>query len=47
MTLGSGKRMFAEGTIPAAFKVTDCQVSTKGILLVNYERDGPVLTGSF
>ena len=40
LTLGSGKRLFAEGTIPAAFKVTDSQVSPNGVFIVNYERAG-------
>ncbi len=31
LTLGSGKRLFADGTIPAAFKVTEAQVSPNGI----------------
>jgi dihydrofolate reductase len=47
ITLGSGKRLFTDGTIPAAFKVTDSQVSTTGIVIVNYERAGAVRTGSF
>ena len=47
LTLGSGKKMFAEGTIPAAFKVTDSQVSPKGVMIVNYERAGALTTGSF
>ncbi len=47
LTLGGGKRLFAEGTIPAAFKVTDSQVSPSGIIIVNYERAGAVKTGSF
>ena len=46
LTLGSGKRLFAEGTIPAAFKVTDCKVSPSGVIIVNYERAGAVPTGS-
>jgi dihydrofolate reductase len=46
LTLGSGKRLFAEGTIPAAFKVTESQVSPSGIIIVNYERAGGVQTGS-
>jgi dihydrofolate reductase len=45
LTLGSGKRLFADGTIPAAFKVTESQVSPSGIILVNYERAGAVTTG--
>ncbi|MFN8527403.1 MAG: dihydrofolate reductase family protein [Anaerolineae bacterium] len=47
LTLGSGKRLFAGGTPPAAFKVTDSQVSPSGVILVNYERAGAVKTGSF
>jgi dihydrofolate reductase len=46
LTLGSGKRLFAEGTIPAAFKVTESHVSPSGIILVNYARAGEVTTGS-
>jgi dihydrofolate reductase len=46
LTLGSGKRLFADGTIPAAFKVTESTVSPSGIILVNYERAGVVTTGS-
>jgi dihydrofolate reductase len=45
ITLGSGKRLFAAGTIPAAFKVTDSQVSPTGVIIVNYERAGAITTG--
>lgn len=38
-TLGSGKRLFAEGTIPLKFKVTESVVGTSGVIVVNYERD--------
>lgn len=37
ITLGSGKRLFADGTIPAAFKVTESTVTSKSIIIVNYE----------
>ena len=40
VTLGSGKRLFAEGTIPAAFKVTESIVGSSGVLVVTYERAG-------
>lgn len=46
VTLGEGKRLFQDGTIPAAFKVTSGQVAPKGIIIVNYERDGDVKTGT-
>jgi dihydrofolate reductase len=47
LTLGTGKKLFAEGTIPAAFKLTDSKVSPKGVIFANYERAGEVKTGSF
>jgi dihydrofolate reductase len=46
LTLGSGKRLFADGAIPAAFKVTESHVSPSGIIIVNYERAGAITTGS-
>lgn len=44
VTVGSGKRLFADGTIPAAFNVTESKISPKGVIIVNYERshDQPV-----
>lgn len=47
ITLGIGKRLFAEGTIPVAFKLTNSKVSPKGVIFANYERAGEVKTGSF
>ena len=47
LTLGSGKRLFVDGTIPAAFKVTESTVSPNGIIIVNYERAGAIRTGSY
>ena len=38
ITLGGGKRLFADGTIPAAFKVTESKVTSNGVIVVNYER---------
>jgi dihydrofolate reductase len=46
VTLGEGKRLFQDGTIPASFKVTSSQVAPKGIISVTYERDGDVKTGA-
>lgn len=45
VTLGSGKKLFADGTIPAAFRATDSIVSPKGVVVVNYERAGDVEVG--
>jgi dihydrofolate reductase len=47
VVLGSGKRLFAEGTIPAAFNLTDSKVSPLGVIIANYKRAGEVKTGSF
>ncbi|MGA7853410.1 MAG: dihydrofolate reductase family protein [Candidatus Acidiferrales bacterium] len=46
VTLGSGKKLFAEGTVPAAFKVTESTVTPKGVVIINYERAGAVPIGS-
>jgi dihydrofolate reductase len=47
ITLGTGKRLFGDGTIPAAFKLTDSKISSKGVIVADYERAGEVKTGSF
>jgi dihydrofolate reductase len=39
ITLGSGKRLFADGAIPATFKTTEGTFTSKGVIIVNYERD--------
>jgi dihydrofolate reductase len=46
VTLGVGKRLFADGTIPAAFKVTESQVAPNGVIVVNYERAGAITIGN-
>lgn len=47
ITLGSGKRLFAEGTMPAAFTLVESQVSPSGVIIASYRRSGEVKTGSF
>lgn len=44
--LGFGKRLFGEGTIPAAFKLTDSLITKNGVILTYYERAGEVKTGT-
>ncbi len=46
LTLGGGKRLFADGTLPAAFKVTESTVTSHGVIVVNYERAGAITTAS-
>lgn len=47
ITLGRGKRLFAGGSIPAAFRVTESRVTSTGVVLVSYERAGEVVTASY
>lgn len=47
LVLGSGKRLFADGTIPAGLKLVDNKVSTTGVVMGTYEPAGEVITGSF
>jgi dihydrofolate reductase len=47
IVLGSGKRLFGEGTIPAAFKVSESKLSPSGVIVANYVRAGNVDTGTF
>jgi len=47
VTLGKGKRLFSEGTIPAAFKPTESNMSPSGVIITSYKRDGEVRLGSF
>lgn len=46
ITLGGGKRLFADGAIPLAFRVTESTVTPKGVMVVNYERAGAIAAGS-
>ena len=38
ITLGNGKRLFADGTLPMAFKMTENKFSPQGVMVVNYQR---------
>ncbi len=45
--VGSGKRLFAEGTVPAGLKLVDSKTSPSGVVLAVYEPAGEIATGSF
>jgi dihydrofolate reductase len=47
LVIGSGKRLFADGTIPAGLKLVDSKVSTTGVVIGTYEPAGEIVTGSF
>jgi dihydrofolate reductase len=45
VTLGSGKRLFGDGTLAVAFTVSDSLVTPDGVIFANYKRAGEVKTG--
>jgi len=47
VTIGHGKRLFGDGTMPAGFKLLESKSSTKGVIVATYVRDGEIKTGSF
>jgi dihydrofolate reductase len=47
ITLGTGKRLFGAGIIPAAFQLTRAEPTPGGVIVASYERAGDVKTGSF
>lgn len=46
VTLGSGKRLFGEGTIPAAFALVDVKATPSGVIVANLKRAGEVEVGT-
>ncbi len=46
ITLGMGKRLFAGGTIPAAFTIHESAISPSGVIVATFKRAGEVKTGS-
>jgi dihydrofolate reductase len=47
LVIGSGKRLFSDGTIPSGMKLLDNKVSTTGVVIGTYEPAGEIVTGSF
>ena len=47
LVIGAGKRLFADGTIPAGLKLVDSKVSTTGVVIGTYEPAGEIVAGSF
>ena len=47
LTLGKGKTIFGDGPIPAAFTLTESNVTPAGVIFANYKRAGEVKTGTF
>jgi dihydrofolate reductase len=47
LVIGSGKRLFADGTVPAGLRLVDHKVSSTGVTIGTYEPAGEIVTGSF
>ncbi|PWB51288.1 MAG: riboflavin biosynthesis protein RibD [Candidatus Methanoperedenaceae archaeon] len=47
VTIGKGKRLFGEGTLPSSFKLINSKISTTGVIIATYETAGELKTGSF
>jgi len=44
LTLGEGKKLLDNGTIPAAFTLTESTITPKGVILTKFKRSGEVTT---
>ena len=42
VVLGGGKKLFADGSAPQSLKLTRSRVSSKGVVVAHYERDGEI-----
>ena len=47
VVLGSGRRLFNDGLLPATLRPVEVTVSDLGVVIGTYEPDGPVQYGSF
>ena len=47
VVIGSGKRLFADGTIPSGLKLVDSKVSSTGVVIGTYGPAGEIPIGSF
>lgn len=46
LTLGTGKKLFRDGTIPAALTLKETLATPTGVIIANYIRAGEVKTGT-
>jgi dihydrofolate reductase len=47
VVIGSGKRLFADGAVPAGLRLVDSTISTTGVVIGTYEPAGELVRGSF
>jgi dihydrofolate reductase len=47
VVIGSGKRLFADGTMPSGLRLVDHKVSTTGVVMGTWEPAGEIAIGTF
>jgi len=47
LVIGSGKRLFGEGTIPSGLELIEGRTSTSGVFMGTYRSAGEIVTGTF
>ena len=47
VVIGSGKRLFGEGTIPSGLELIEGRTSTTGVFMGTYRSAGEIVTGTF
>jgi dihydrofolate reductase len=47
VTLGAGKRLFDQGTLPATYQLVESKITPSGVICAKLQRAGEVKTGSF
>jgi dihydrofolate reductase len=47
VVIGSGKRLFADGTVPEGLRLVDSKVSSTGVVMGTWQPAGEIATGSF
>ena len=47
VVLGSGKRIFGDGAVPAGLALADSATSSTGVVMATYKREGDIRYGSF
>lgn len=45
LILGEGKKLFENSAVSAAFSLTESHVTSKGVIIANYRRNGEIITG--
>jgi dihydrofolate reductase len=47
VALGTGKRLFAQGTMPSGFSMLQSRITPSGVVVASYGRAGEIKMGSF